>query len=55
MESLLIILFVLAEMCGIAIVYMIGKHMGSKNLKESLNDLTVREMLEHKRNNFKSI
>ena len=37
------------------IAYAFGKEQGKLELKEKLNDLTVRKMLAHKRENFKNL
>lgn len=35
--------------------YAFGKQQGKSEFKEKLNDLTVRKMLAHKRENFKNL
>ena len=52
METLLIILTVLAVLSLIAITYIVGKLAGARKLKKTLNKMTVREMLAHKRDYF---
>jgi VIT1/CCC1 family predicted Fe2+/Mn2+ transporter len=55
METLLIITSVLAGLCLIAIVFRIAKFVGAHKLKQTLNKMTVREMLVHKRDKFRSL
>ena len=55
METLLIILTVIAVLSLIAITYIVGKFAGAGKLKETLNKMTVREMLAHKRDYFNSL
>lgn len=55
METPSIILNVLAVLSISAITYIIGKFVGANKLKQTLNKMTVREMLVHKRNKFRSL
>ena len=55
METLIIILSVIAALSGMYISYSIGKNQGVKNFKITLNKMTIRQMISNKRDKFKSI
>jgi hypothetical protein len=55
METPLIILSVLFVLSTFAIVFRIAKFVGANKLKQTLNKMTVREMLVHKRDKFRSL
>jgi hypothetical protein len=55
METLLGITTMIAVICSIVIAFKLGMKAGKHTLKTDLSKLTVRKMLEHKRENFKSL
>tara|TARA_R110002126_G_scaffold152298_3_gene299449 strand:+ start:370 stop:537 length:168 start_codon:yes stop_codon:yes gene_type:complete len=55
METLLGITSIIAVICSIVAAFKFGIRAGKHALKTNLNKLTVRQMLEHKRKNFKSL
>lgn len=55
MEKLLIILSLTSGVCAIIMTFIIGKNIGSSQLKKSLNKMTVREILARKRDKFNSL
>tara|TARA_R110001632_G_scaffold57209_1_gene139902 strand:- start:735 stop:902 length:168 start_codon:yes stop_codon:yes gene_type:complete len=55
METLLGITAMIAVICSIVIAFKLGMKAGKHALKTNLNKLTVRQMLMHKRKNFRSL
>tara|TARA_Y100000385_G_scaffold52567_1_gene49742 strand:- start:123 stop:338 length:216 start_codon:yes stop_codon:yes gene_type:complete len=55
METLIIILCITIALCGIFISYLVGKNNGAKEIKTTLNNMTIRQMIANKRDKFKSI
>lgn len=55
METLIIILCTTIALCGIFISYLVGKNNGAKEIKTTLNNMTIRQMIANKRDKFKSI
>jgi len=55
METLLGITAMVTVIIAIFLAFKFGVKAGKHVLKTNLNKLTVREMLEHKRDKFKSI
>tara|TARA_R110000787_G_scaffold92754_2_gene194868 strand:+ start:1593 stop:1760 length:168 start_codon:yes stop_codon:yes gene_type:complete len=55
METLIGITAMVAVICSIYLAFKLGVKAGKYVLKTNLNKLTVRQMLEHKRKNFRSL
>jgi hypothetical protein len=55
METLLVVIAIIAAIFVIAGTFVYGYHLGMKQQKTELNKLTVREMLVHKREKFNSL
>jgi len=55
METLIIILCTTIALCGIFISYLVGKNNGAKEIKATLNSMTIRQIIANKRDEFKSI
>ena len=55
METILVVIAIIAAIFVIAGTFVYGYHLGIKAIKTELNKLTVREMLVHKREKFNSL
>ena len=55
METLIGITAMVSVICSIYLAFKLGVKAGKHALKTNLNKLTVRQMLMHKRKNFRSL